>query len=134
MQIIIANILANIAHKERKMGLKEFRLRNGVSQTQLAEFLGVGQGFVSQMEKGDRKVPDTAIEKIMCNPHGWDTSMLMEKSSISMNGTNFVGVAGDVHNGEGRTEQYIKSLQDTIARLEKEKADYWELIVKLSTK
>lgn len=99
--------------------LKRFREVNKLTQAEVADYLGVGQGFVSQMEKGDRKVPDAAIEKIMNNPHGWDTSMLMQKSSISMSGTNFVGVAGDVHNGEGRTEQYIKSLQDTIARLVK---------------
>lgn len=114
--------------------LKRFREANKLTQAEVAEYLGVSSPFITNVEKGNNKLPQDKLTNLLHNPHGWDTSMLMEKSSISMNGTNFVGVAGDVHNGEGRTEQYIKSLQDTIARLEKEKADYWELIVKLSTK
>lgn len=48
--------------------LKGFRKENGVSQQELAEYLGIGQGYVSQMERGDRPVQKSVIEKIKENP------------------------------------------------------------------
>lgn len=48
--------------------LKAFRKANAINQQQLAEYLGIGQGFVSQMERGDRPVPQKIMEKILSNP------------------------------------------------------------------
>ena len=48
--------------------LKAFRKANGINQQQLAKYLGIGQGFVSQMERGDRPIPKPIMEKIMANP------------------------------------------------------------------
>lgn len=47
--------------------LKGFRKANRISQVELADYLGVGQGFVSQMENGARPVPDQIVEKLMSN-------------------------------------------------------------------
>lgn len=58
--------------------LKAFRKKNSITQIGLAEFLGVGQGFISQIEKGDRPVPKEYISKLSANPYGWDTSMLTQ--------------------------------------------------------
>lgn len=50
------------------INLKSFRKENGVSQQELADYLGIGQGYVSQMERGERPVPKYVLEKIMANP------------------------------------------------------------------
>lgn len=47
--------------------LKAFRKANGLNQQALAEYLGVGQGFVSQMERGDRPIPQSVMQKILDN-------------------------------------------------------------------
>ena len=51
-----------------EIDLKAFRKANGVNQQELADYLGVGQGFVSQMERGGRPVPKSIWEKIKSNP------------------------------------------------------------------
>lgn len=56
--------------------IKEFRKSNKISQVDLAMYLAVTQGFISQLEKGLCPVPISIISKILDNPHGWDVSML----------------------------------------------------------
>lgn len=58
--------------------LKAFRKANHLTQVELADFFGVGQGFISQMEKGDRPIPSDYISKLFANPNNWDTSMLRD--------------------------------------------------------
>lgn len=56
--------------------IKKFRKCNKISQVALAEYLGVTQGFISQMENGASAIPDSVIRTILVNPYNWDTSML----------------------------------------------------------
>ena len=58
------------------INLKAFRKANHLTQIGLADYLGVGQGFISQIEKGGRPIPKESISKLLANPHGWDVSML----------------------------------------------------------
>ena len=51
-----------------QINLKDFRKRNGISQQALADYLCIGQGFVSQMEKGSRPIPKQVMDKIKENP------------------------------------------------------------------
>lgn len=60
--------LANTNHTMAQINLKDFRKRNGISQQVLADYLGIGQGFVSQMEKGTRPIPKQVMDKIKENP------------------------------------------------------------------
>lgn len=60
--------------------LKEFRRANNMTQKSLAEYLGVGQGFISQIEKGDRPLPDKYINKILSD-ETVDSSMVYGESS-----------------------------------------------------
>lgn len=60
--------------------LKTFRKANHLTQNELAAFFGVGQGFISQIEKGDRPIPPEYISRILANPCRWDTSMLTTES------------------------------------------------------
>lgn len=61
--------------------IKNFRKCNKMSQVALAEYLGVTQGFISQVEKEICAVPDWVISKLLDNPNGWDVSMLTETQS-----------------------------------------------------
>lgn len=63
--------------------LKAFRKANNLTQNELANYLGVGQGFISQMEKGDRPVPKEYISILSANPYNWDISMLTTQSRDS---------------------------------------------------
>lgn len=45
--------------------LKRFRKENNLTQKQLAEYLNVTQGFVSQIEKGASQLPERYISKIL---------------------------------------------------------------------
>lgn len=63
--------------------LKAFRKANHLTQIDLADYLGVGQGFISQIEKGDRPLPRESISRILANPYGWDVSMLTEQARDS---------------------------------------------------
>lgn len=63
--------------------LKAFRKANHLTQMDLADYLGVGQGFISQIEKGDRPIPKESISRLLANPHGWDVSMLTDESRDS---------------------------------------------------
>ena len=63
-----------------KIDLKAFRKANRLSQQKLAEYLGVGQGFISQIEAGERPLPMNILDKILENKD-WDTSGLMPETT-----------------------------------------------------
>lgn len=58
--------------------LKAFRRINSITQVDLASYLEVGQGFISQIEKGSRPLPKEIMSKLLANPYDWDTSMLVD--------------------------------------------------------
>jgi transcriptional regulator with XRE-family HTH domain len=60
--------------------LKAFRKVNSITQVDLAAYLEVGQGFISQIEKGSRPLPKEYISRLLANPYGWDTSMLQSEA------------------------------------------------------
>lgn len=62
--------------------LKLFRKRNKISQIELADHLGVTQGFISQMENGTSAVPDNVISRLLANTCGWETEMLTEDDEV----------------------------------------------------
>ncbi|SBW05603.1 XRE family transcriptional regulator [uncultured Dysgonomonas sp.] len=47
------------------LDLKQFRKENKITQIQLAEYLSVTQGFISQIEKGVSQLPEIYISKIL---------------------------------------------------------------------
>lgn len=60
--------------------LKALRKTNNISQVELAEYLGVGQSFISQVEKGIRPLPKECISKILAN-QDWDSSTALTQTS-----------------------------------------------------
>lgn len=89
--------------------LKGFRKANKISQTELAEFLGVGQGFISQMEKGTRPIPDAIAEKILNNPQ-W---IVEGKVSSSLSG-ELISEEEDLRNECEVLRNKIAHLEQTI--------------------
>ena len=58
--------------------LKEFRIVNNLTQTDLGDYLGVLKGFISKIENGKEKLPEPKFRKLINNPHNWDVSMLVQ--------------------------------------------------------
>ena len=58
--------------------LKAFRKTNGLTQTQVADYLGVGKSFISRIESGSVAIPPKKLSKLIRTPNGWDVSMLTD--------------------------------------------------------
>lgn len=101
------------------MDIKEFLYRNKLKQVDLAKYLGVTEAFISRMVKGLVRPSKENLTKILNNPHGWDTSMLISGDIYAGNNN-----AGDVNVqiGQNRAGSRPKDGDATtqIAVLEKE--------------
>lgn len=62
------------------MDLRRFRKANNLSQGTIAAYLGVGQSFISQVERGVSPLPENLQEKILSNPEWAIPSGLFDKS------------------------------------------------------
>lgn len=71
---------SNFLYIMKGADLKEFRIVNNLTQTELGEYLGVLKGFISKIENGKDKLPEQKFRKLINNPFGWDTSMLTQPS------------------------------------------------------
>lgn len=108
--------------------LKGFRKDNGLTQSDLAKYLGGGvdKGFISQIEHGTRKLPDAQLAKLLSNTMGWDTSMLQVDTpttniSAKATGNGSAKVSIGSHNTMSPAHTAELSEQATrIAVLEKE--------------
>lgn len=93
--------------------LKRFRSVNKITQIELADYFGVGQPFISQMEKGDRPIPDEYISKLLANEN-WDTSMLACKTIESESQQTTIDRLLLIIESQQRT---IENLSETIKNL-----------------
>jgi len=64
-----------------KQNINEFLYRNRLKQKDLANYLGISETSVSRYVDGGG-VSSKNLEKLLSNPYGWDTSMLVSKSPI----------------------------------------------------
>lgn len=64
--------------------LRNFRKANKLSQEDVAIFLGVKQGYISQVEKKGVE-PRELMIKLINNDKGWDVSELEKSSNIQVN-------------------------------------------------
>ena len=63
-----------------------FLFINAISKTEIAEYLGVQNSFITKLSKGEKKLPQDKREKIMNNQYGWDTSPLEGRIIQSIGG------------------------------------------------
>lgn len=60
------------------LNLRAFRKRNALTQTDVAEYLGVSKGFISQIEQGKVALPEDKYYRLLNNHQGWKFDMLEE--------------------------------------------------------
>ena len=101
-----------------RFDLHAFRRKNNLSQKALAAYLGVGQSFISQIERGMSQLPEAAYEKLMSNPE-WK---MYEETAAPQ----------DVGKDRQALRREIELLRRENEELKKDKAAYWEMIVKLT--
>ena len=105
--------------------IKQFRKRNKLKQEELAEYLGVTRAFISMVETGASKLPTEKLNLLVSNPHGWDTSMLINGSIYA--GNNNVGdvnvqigqnrASGDAHaSGDSSMELAVQEKENEMLR------------------
>ena len=63
---------------DSKTKIEKFRLMNGLTKKQIAEFLGVSDVFVGKLCSGVYKLPGKHVMTLINNDKGWDTSALRE--------------------------------------------------------
>lgn len=59
---------------------KRFMFEQKIKQSTLAQYLGVSEGYISQVASGKKQLSKENYSKVLNNPYGWDTSMLVESS------------------------------------------------------
>lgn len=97
-----------------------FRRHNCVSQKAVAEYLGVGQPFISQIERGISQLPEAAYKKLMQHP----TWAMYDESEVEEECSNTEDNAA--------LAVEVKRLRAQVEELKREKAAYWEMIMKLT--
>lgn len=57
---------------------KGFIFYNNINQKDVIEYLGVSKGYMSLVISGKKKLSEENFRKLIENPFGWDTSMLVD--------------------------------------------------------
>ena len=117
--------------------IKQFRKRNKLKQEELAEYLGVTRAFISMVETGASKLPTEKLNLLVSNPHGWDTSMLINGSIYA--GNNNAGdvnvqigqnrASGDAHaSGDPSTKIAVLEKENQMLR---EQIEFMKTLIKM---
>lgn len=61
------------------MKVRDFLKVNNLKQVTLARYLGITEAAISNVVKEKSEFSQENLIKIMNNPHGWDTSMLVDQ-------------------------------------------------------
>lgn len=67
----------------KSIDFKRFMFEQKIKQSVLAQYLGVSEGYISQVASGKKQLSDENFSKVLNNPFGWDVSMLTEESRDS---------------------------------------------------
>ena len=61
-----------------------FIKKNNLKKSAIAQYIGVSNGFITQIINGSRKLPHDKLLKIIANPD-WDISMFGEREMLKRN-------------------------------------------------
>lgn len=92
--------------------LKLFRQTNGLTQKELADYLGIGVSFISRVESGQVELPQKHLSKLLINNNGWETSSLTLKEGSNINGSVIVG--GNASHSTIDNRQYFSDSPDVL--------------------
>lgn len=56
--------------------LKRFMFEEKIKQSDLAKYLGVSEGYISQIASGKKQLSSDNLSKVLNNPYGWNTALL----------------------------------------------------------
>ncbi|MCQ2065850.1 MAG: helix-turn-helix domain-containing protein [Bacteroidaceae bacterium] len=95
--------------------LKAFRKRNRISQVELANYLGISNGFISQVELGKSKLPDDKLEKLRHNDCGWviDDDMMTTARTVIDNNSGVI-INGDNKNSSIDNRHFYSDSPDVL--------------------
>lgn len=111
--------------------LKQFRKANNLKQAELAEFLGVSRAFIAMVETGKTKMPTDKERRILNNPKGWKTDMIVGDNIEQIGGQNNIGkISGDCIEILALKKE-VEMLREQLAKAEAQNNRYWEIIEKL---
>ena len=123
--------------------IKEFRKRNALTQEQLAQYWGVKTSFISFLENGRSKLPKEKLTKLLNNPNGWDTSMLVESSAPIINGDhieqnggrgNIGKISGDSSAEIAALRRELEIIRQQLQETKEQNQKYWTMITELIKK
>lgn len=112
--------------------LKEFRKSNGLTQAMVAEYLGVSEPFISRVESGRDPLPEDKLDKLIKNNRGWIIKSFQSPGGKVQVTVRHSGASNNSGQNKSWEQKKIEMLEQRIAQLEQQNAEYWDLIKKLT--
>lgn len=101
--------------------LKTFRKANNLKQNDVADYLGVSFGFISQIERGERKLSASIAERLTNNDRGWvvpDGSAVAEPvPTYGQTAQNWPAIVADLSAKIGEQNAQIDRLLTIVEQL-----------------
>ena len=105
--------------------LKTFRKVNKLKQNDVADYLGVSFGFISQIERGERKLSAAIVERLTNNDRGWvvpDGAMVAEpQAPYGTSAQNWPSIVADLSAKIGEQNSQIDRLLSIVEQLTSQK-------------
>ena len=96
-----------------------------MKQNDVADYLGVSFGFISQIERGERKVSEAIVERLKNNDRGWlvpSAQMVSETASVYSNKPqDWPSVVADLSAKIGEQNTQIDRLLTIVEQLTAQK-------------
>lgn len=94
--------------------LKQFRKANKITRSEMAAFFGVSEPFISQIENGRSKLPESKADSLINNDRGW-----IVPDGIAQMGDNAIAKVAKVDEG-GMLAAIVAKIDAQNARFEEQ--------------
>lgn len=93
---------------------KLFICTNHIKQVELAKFLGISEGSISNLVKGRNNLSEEHFAKLLSNDKGWDISMFQHDGIFVQSGDNSVVINGSNKVGNIDNRHYYSDSPDVL--------------------
>ena len=97
---------------------KRFIFENKIKQSFLAKYLGVTEGYISNVAGGRKELSKENLGKVLNNPYGWDVSMLTQPENPMTDEPKADGLVEYLERKVSDQEVLIRELYQQIGMLE----------------